>query len=109
QTNAPNGRKSVRKDTSRSPRGRKAGTRQNGHRGFANQRRRPCRLVDTVMSLEELFLDHLALIDRITAHICRINRVGATEGEDFASHVKFKLIEGNYAVIRKFEGRSTFS
>src|SRR5213075_836778 len=35
--------------------------------------------------------------------------IGRDEGEELGSYVKFKLIESNYGIIRKFEGRSAFS
>jgi RNA polymerase sigma factor (sigma-70 family) len=58
---------------------------------------------------EELFLTNLTLIDRAISYVCRRNRIDRDEGEEFGSYVKFKLIETNYAIIRKFEGRSSFS
>jgi RNA polymerase sigma factor (sigma-70 family) len=57
----------------------------------------------------ELFLTNLTLIDRAISYVCRRNRIDRDEGEEFGSYVKFKLIETNYAIIRKFEGRSSFS
>lgn len=61
----------------------------------------------SAMEPEKLFLANLGLIGRITAFVCRRNHVSADEGEDFAAHVRLKLIEDDYAVLRKFEGRST--
>jgi RNA polymerase sigma factor for flagellar operon FliA len=61
------------------------------------------------MSVEDLFLTNLALIERIAGCVCHRSHVDAAETEEFASHVKLKLIEANYAIIRKFEGRSSFS
>jgi len=58
---------------------------------------------------ETLFIEHLDVIDRVTSYVCRRNHVDGAEAEDFTGHVKCKLIEGNYSVIRKFEGRSSFS
>ena len=58
---------------------------------------------------EDLFLTNQSLIDRAIGYICRRNRISRDEGEDFGSYVKFKLIEGNYGIIRKFEGRASFS
>jgi RNA polymerase sigma factor (sigma-70 family) len=58
---------------------------------------------------EELFLTNLVIIDRAIGYVCHRNRIGRDEGEEFGSYVKFKLIETNYAIIRKFEGRSSFS
>jgi RNA polymerase sigma factor (sigma-70 family) len=58
---------------------------------------------------EEVFLTNLCLIDKAIGYVCHRNRVGRDEEEEFGSYVKFKLIESNYAIIRKFEGRSAFS
>jgi RNA polymerase sigma factor for flagellar operon FliA len=58
---------------------------------------------------EEVFLTNLCLIDKAIGYVCRRNRVVRDEEEEFGSHVKFKLIESNYAIIRKFEGRSAFA
>jgi RNA polymerase sigma factor (sigma-70 family) len=58
---------------------------------------------------EEVFLTNLCLIDKAIGYVCHHNRVGRDEEEEFGSYVKFKLIESNYAIIRKFEGRSAFS
>jgi RNA polymerase sigma factor (sigma-70 family) len=58
---------------------------------------------------EEVFLTNLCLIDRAIGYVCRRNRVGRDEEEEFGSYVKFKLIESNYVIIRKFEGRSAFA
>jgi RNA polymerase sigma factor for flagellar operon FliA len=59
------------------------------------------------MNAEELFLANVTTIDRIAAFICRRNHV-AEDSEEFASQVKLSLIERNYEIIRKFEGRSSF-
>ena len=56
---------------------------------------------------EQLFLQQLPLIERLTTFVCSRNHLAAGEIDDFASEVKLKLIEDDYAVLRKFEGRST--
>ena len=61
------------------------------------------------MNAEETFLENLGLIDRIVAFVCRRNHYKPDEAEDFAGHVRLKLIESDYAILRKFEGRSSFS
>ena len=57
------------------------------------------------MDFERLFLDNLALVDRIVAATCRRNRLTKEESEDFASVVRLKLIADDYQVLRKFSGR----
>ena len=58
---------------------------------------------------EKLFLEHLESIDRATRYACRRGSLRDEDAEDFASYVKLKLIEKDYAVIRKYERRSSFS
>lgn len=61
------------------------------------------------MQPEDLFLQHLETIERISAFISRRNRLSHDEAGEFAQEVKVRLIDGDYAVIRKYEGRSKFS
>ena len=56
---------------------------------------------------EELFLSSLGLIDRIASFICRRNHLSPADAEDFVAHVRLKIIEDEYAVLRKFEQRSS--
>jgi RNA polymerase sigma factor for flagellar operon FliA len=56
----------------------------------------------------DTFLEQLPLIEQIIRALCRGRRMDATETEEFESFVKLKFIENDYAVIRKFEGRSSF-
>jgi RNA polymerase sigma factor (sigma-70 family) len=56
---------------------------------------------------EHLLLPQLERIGRIVAAICRRNGVAADEAEEFASLVNLKLVEDDYATLRKFQGRST--
>ena len=61
------------------------------------------------MDARALLEANLELIERVTRFTARRQRLDESEAEDFASIVKLKLIENDYAVIRKFQGRSTFS
>jgi RNA polymerase sigma factor for flagellar operon FliA len=58
---------------------------------------------------ERLFLENLPLIDGVIGFVCRRNHLSESDAEEFAAHVRLKLIEGDYDVLRKFEGRSSFS
>lgn len=58
---------------------------------------------------ETLFLAELATINRAIRFACFRAGLGVDEAEDFASHVRVKLIEDDYAVLRKYEERSTFA
>jgi RNA polymerase sigma factor for flagellar operon FliA len=61
------------------------------------------------MNAAELFESHLALIDRVTATVCRRARMFGADAEDFASSVKLALIENDYAILRQYTGRSTLA
>lgn len=58
------------------------------------------------MRPEQFFLAHLPHIEKVVAHLCRRYHFRKEECEDFLGEVKRKLIDDNYAVIRKFQGRS---
>ena len=56
---------------------------------------------------EQLFLAHLSHIERVAAHACRKHGFSREDTEDFVSTVKCKIIEDDYATIRKFQGKSS--
>jgi RNA polymerase sigma factor (sigma-70 family) len=57
------------------------------------------------LDAEAVLLEHLAWIDRVAAMACRRN-AWATETEDFAAWARMKMMEDDYAVLRKFRGES---
>lgn len=59
------------------------------------------------MTPEDRFLSNLPLIERILAAVCRRNGLVADEREEFAAWAKLRLVENDYAILRKFEGRSS--
>jgi RNA polymerase sigma factor (sigma-70 family) len=61
------------------------------------------------MNPEETYLKHLPTIERIASFVARRNHLNADEAAEFTQEVRFRLFDGDYAIIRKFEGRSTFS
>jgi len=61
------------------------------------------------MHPEELFRANLPLIDEVIARVCRRSRLFGADAEDFASAVKLALIEDDYALLGKFEGRSSLA
>jgi RNA polymerase sigma factor (sigma-70 family) len=63
----------------------------------------------TRMDAEEFFRQHLTVIRQIAESICRRNGTTDHDAEDFASDVQLKLCEDDYAVIRKFQGKSSFT
>jgi RNA polymerase sigma factor (sigma-70 family) len=56
---------------------------------------------------EALFVRHLNVIERVVAFVCARNRVSATDADDFASHVKLRIVESDYEILTKFAGRSS--
>jgi RNA polymerase sigma factor for flagellar operon FliA len=56
---------------------------------------------------ESLLLSELPTIDRIVAFIRVRHHLSASDADEFAAHVRLKLVEDEYAVLRKFEGRSS--
>jgi RNA polymerase sigma factor for flagellar operon FliA len=61
------------------------------------------------MTPEETYLDNLRTIGRIAAFVARRHRLDASQAEEFVQEVSVRLLEHDYAIIRKFEGRSSFS
>lgn len=58
------------------------------------------------MDYQRLFLEHLDLIDQIVRTTGRRRHLSA-EQEEFAGFVRLRLIEDGYAVLRKFQHRSS--
>lgn len=56
---------------------------------------------------EALFLANLEWVERSVSSLCRRYGLGGDEGEDVCSWVKLKLIEDDYAPLRKFREESS--
>jgi RNA polymerase sigma factor for flagellar operon FliA len=56
---------------------------------------------------EALFLSQLDLIERVIAYTCARQHLISADAEDFSSYVKLKFVENDYALLAKFEGRSS--
>lgn len=59
------------------------------------------------MSREEQFLSQLAVIDRVISWVCARRGLRGADAEDFAQVAKARLIENDYEVLGKFQGRSS--
>ena len=55
----------------------------------------------------DLFLKYLPVIDRVVGFVSRRNHLNETEADDFASHVRLKLLADDRAILRQFAGRSS--
>lgn len=61
------------------------------------------------MNPENTYLSHLASIERIAAFVARRGHLNAEESAEFVQIVRVRLFEDDYAIIRKFQGRSSFT
>lgn len=59
------------------------------------------------MDYQRLLLDQLDLIKQIVRTVGKRRHLSAAERDDFASFVHLRLVEDDYAILRKFQGRST--
>lgn len=59
------------------------------------------------MEPRALYVEHLDVINRISESLCRRNGLRDADAEDFASEVRLKLLQDDYAVLRKFRGTSS--
>jgi RNA polymerase sigma factor (sigma-70 family) len=62
-----------------------------------------------IMTAERIYLENLDTIERIARFVAYRNHLNADEAGDFTQEVQLRLIDGDYAIIRKFESRSKFS
>ena len=63
--------------------------------------------IDYPAAQAKLFLDHLAVIDQVAQFIGRRHHLDADAIEELQSTIRLKIIENDYEVLRKFEGRSS--
>lgn len=61
------------------------------------------------MNPESTYLEHLPSIERIAAFVARKAHLNADDTVEFVQIVRVRLFENDYAIIRKFENRSTFT
>lgn len=55
---------------------------------------------------EAVLVEHLGYIERFASITCRQNGLHGADAEDFTSWLKIRLMEDDYAAIRKFRGES---
>jgi RNA polymerase sigma factor (sigma-70 family) len=60
-------------------------------------------------ALEALLRDNLGLVDRIAASLCRRHGLAGDEADDFVSWTHSRLVEDDYATLRKFRGESALA
>ena len=61
------------------------------------------------MDPRQVYVEHLDVINRIAESLCRRNGVRGADAEDFAADVRLKLLQDDYAVLRKHRGQSSIT
>jgi RNA polymerase sigma factor for flagellar operon FliA len=61
------------------------------------------------MDPARLFSENLSLIEQVIGGVCRRARLYGADAEDFASSAQLALVENDYAILRKYEGRAALS
>jgi RNA polymerase sigma factor (sigma-70 family) len=59
--------------------------------------------------LEALLTKNLGWVDRVAASVCRRHGLDPDESDEFAGWARMKLVEDDYAVLRKFRGESAIT
>ena len=54
---------------------------------------------------EQILVNSLSLVEQLCRFFCRGSRMAAEDVDDFVSEVRLHLIENDYGVLRRFEGR----
>jgi RNA polymerase sigma factor for flagellar operon FliA len=57
----------------------------------------------------QLLIDNLELIERLVRFVSRRHHLSTSDGEEFAGVVRLRLVEDDFAILRKFEHRSTLA
>lgn len=54
-----------------------------------------------------LYLEQLPFVERVAQALCRRSGITGADAEDFAAEVRLKLLQDDYAILRKFRGGSS--
>lgn len=58
------------------------------------------------LNSEAIFLEHLGWIEKVAASACRKHGVWGEDAEDFSAWAKMKIMDDDYALLRRFRGES---
>jgi RNA polymerase sigma factor (sigma-70 family) len=79
-----------------------------GHAFVIIRRQRPANPMEqSLTSFEAMLVSEFATIERVIDFVASRHHLGAADAADFASHVKTKLVEDDYRILRRFQGRSS--
>jgi hypothetical protein len=56
-----------------------------------------------------LLVQHLGHIDRVVGGMARRHQLSAPDTEELTSVVRYKLIDKDFAILKKFQGRSSIT
>ena len=60
------------------------------------------------MAIHHLYSEHADTIEAVLAYTRRAHRLSADDGDEFSSWARLRLLEDDGAILRKFQGLSTF-
>src|SRR4029453_8751472 len=61
------------------------------------------------VAYQALLVQHLGHIDRVVGAMARRHQLSATDTEELTSVVRYKLIDKDFAILKKFQGRSAIT
>ena len=61
------------------------------------------------MEYHSLLVEHLGHIDRVVGGMARRHQLSAPDKEELTSVVRYKLIDKDFAILKKFQGRSSIT
>ena len=61
------------------------------------------------MEFHSLLVQHLGHIDRVVGGVARRHQLSAPDTEELTSVVRYKLIDKDFAILKKFQGRSSIT
>lgn len=61
------------------------------------------------MSPDEIYLQNLRTIERIAGFVARKHFLSAEDSSEFIQEVRVRLLDDDYSIIRKFQGKSSFT
>ena len=64
---------------------------------------------DLLVDPESVYLEHLETIERIAVFVARRGHLNADETAEFVQIARVRLFENDYAIIRKFAAKASFS
>jgi RNA polymerase sigma factor (sigma-70 family) len=61
------------------------------------------------LDYQQLLVEHLTGVDKLVRFVARRHHLSRADEEEFASIVRLKLVDRDFAILRKFQGRSSIT